>query len=218
MFGWDLVVGLVQSVLVVLTHAFGGSLGSAILTLSLGARLALLPLTLRIAIRARELDARRRALEPQVERIRTRHAADPVRVLSETQALYRRHGITLAAPGTLLATAIQLPLGAALFQAIRTGLGAGRRYLWIGDLARPDAWLAILVAVLASAAMLAMPGAGATASRPAHLGVLLSGLLTLFVVWRFAAGVGLYWAASNLVGVVQALAVRHAVARTPSAR
>ena len=216
MFGWDLVVELVQSVLVVLTHAVGGSVGSAILTLSLGARLALLPLTLRVAIRARALDARRRALEPELARIRTRHAADPGRVLAETHALYRRHGIPLAAPGTMLAMVIQLPLGAALFQAIERGVGVGKRYLWIGDLARPDAWLAVLVAVLASAATLAAPQAGATASRQALFGILFSGLLTLFVIWRFAAGVGLYWAASNLVGVVQALAVRRAAARTPA--
>jgi hypothetical protein len=45
----------------------------------------------------------------------------------------------------------QAPVRVALSSAIRRGLEAGGRFLWVEDLARPDAWLALGVAALAAA-------------------------------------------------------------------
>jgi YidC/Oxa1 family membrane protein insertase len=211
---WDLLVDTFRTVLVVVAHALGGSLGSAIVAVSLAVRVLLLPLTLRVALRAREMQRRMRALQPELARLRKRHASDPRRVALETQALYRRNGVELVPRGTALLAAVQLPLGGALYRAIASGLGVGQRFAWIADLARPDALLAILAATLAGAAAASGAAGGDANGRwAAHAGTLASATVALVLVWRLSSGVGLYWAASSFVGVVQGQIVRRADAK-----
>lgn len=217
MLGWDALVELLRESVFVLAHLFGGSLGSAIAALSVTVRLLLLPLTLRTALRVREHQLRLRTLAPTLERLRARYAHDPMQLAARTRALYRRHGLRPIPEGVFRAALVQLPLGAALYQAISGGLGAGHRFLWISDLAKPDALLATAVAALAAGATAATPSATGNSGPAAHLPVFLSGAVTLLVVWRVAAGVGVYWGASSLVGVVQGLLVRRLSAReTPA--
>lgn len=199
---WLNVVGLVQATLFAIAHLFGGSVGAAIVVLSLAVRLALLPLTYRVAVRARELQAQLKCVQPELDRLRARHASDPARLLAETRALHRRHGIPLVPRGTLPSALVQLPVGAALYRAIAS-LGRAGRFLWIGDLARPDVVVAATAAALTSATVLAS-SPNPSASRTAAV---VSGLVTLLVAWRIGAGVGLYWAASSAIGALEGLLV-----------
>src|SRR5215217_7546825 len=204
---WDLLVDALRTVLVVLTHALGGSLGSAIAGLSLAVRLLLLPLTLRVALRARALQRRMRelqpVLEPELARLKTRHADDPRALADTTMALYRKHDITPVPRGTVPLMLVQLPLGAALYRAIVSGLGIGQRFLWVADLSRPDAAIAATAALLAAGAAAAGSApagdGGAAATTAANVGIVMSALVTLFFAWKFAAGVGIYWSASSAV-------------------
>jgi YidC/Oxa1 family membrane protein insertase len=215
MSGWSLLVDPTRALLFALAHLTGGSLGAAILVLSAVVRLALLPLGVRLALEGRRVQARLRALEPELARLRERFAADPARLLIETRRLQERHGIPVVPRGSLLNAAIQLPVGAALLRAI-TGAGRAGRFLWIADLARPDALLAAATAATVSIAVALAPssrGAAGSARRAA----LVTGVVTLLVVWRLAAGVGLYWAASSAVGVAQSLVVRRLARREGAA-
>jgi len=74
MFFWSSFLDLIRVVLFSLAHVCGGSLGGGIIMLSLLVRLALLPLTLRLALRAREHQAVLRGLEPQLAALKMRHA------------------------------------------------------------------------------------------------------------------------------------------------
>ena len=214
MFGWDLLVDALRAVLVVLTHAFGGSLGTAIVAVSIVVRLLLLPLTLRVALESRALERRKAKLKPELDRLAKRHADDPVELLRRTRALHEKHGIPALPRGTLALMLVQLPLGGALYQAIRTGLGVGQRFLWLADLGRPDAMVAGIAALLAAGTVAASgPSASANGSSATWAGMVVSGAVTLFIVWRLAAGVGLYWGASSLVGIAQGLLVRRAESR-----
>ena len=214
MFGWDLLVDALRAVLVVLTHTFGGSLGTAIVAVSIVVRLLLLPLTLRVALESRALERRKAKLKPELDRLAKRHADDPVELLRRTRALHEKHGIPALPRGMLALTLVQLPLGGALYHAIRTGLGVGQRFLWLADLGRPDAMVAGIVALLAAGSVAASgQGASANGSAATWAGMLVSGVVSLLIVWRLAAGVGLYWGASSLVGIVQGLLVRRAEAR-----
>src|SRR5689334_22937741 len=130
MFFWSSFLDLIRVVLFSLGHVCGGSLGGGIIMLSLLVRLALLPLTFRLALRA-------------------------------------------------------------------------ARFLWIGDLSRPDALVASVAAGLAGAAVVAGPSSGSSKVAAA-----LAAATTFLIAWRLSAGVGLYWVASNVVGVVQSLLVR----------
>ena len=62
----DLIIGLITS----LSHTFGGNLGCAIIVLSLGIRVALLPLTIKLARRARRNQEIIRTLQPEIEQLK----------------------------------------------------------------------------------------------------------------------------------------------------
>lgn len=201
MSSWSLVVDLVRAVVFSTAHLFGNSLGSGILAVSVAVRVALLPLTLRAARRMLAHQARVAELAPELDRLKRLHSADNARLAEETMSLYRQRDVPLAPRGAFGALLVQAPIGAALYQAI-SGLGRAGRFLWIGDLARPDAIVVGIAAVLAG---LAASSGTANATRA---NVAVSALLTLLLAWRLSAGVGLYWVASNSVAVVQSVVLR----------
>ena len=212
--GLSLLADPIRAALFALSQLAGGSLGAAIVLLSLVVRLALLPLMVRLALEGYRTRERVKALEPELARLRRRFGHDRARLIEETGRLYRRHGIRFVPRGALLSLAIQAPVVTGLLAAIGEGIRGAGPFLWIADLARPDALLALLAAASAAlAALLAPADPGGGAATSARVGALVGGIVTLVLVWRVAAGVGLYWAASNAVGALQSLVVRRAVAR-----
>src|SRR5687768_15316427 len=149
---WDGFVDLVRASIVAVAQLCGGSLGGGIVLVSAGVRLALLPLTLRLARRAREQQRRLVAIQPELEALRRRHADDPIAFLRESRALQEKHGIRLVTPGTLVAGAVQALLTGGIFSAVRDGLASKARFLWIADLARRD--IALMLGVTALTAWL----------------------------------------------------------------
>jgi membrane protein insertase Oxa1/YidC/SpoIIIJ len=95
-----------------------------------------LPLTLRLAARARAHQAAMAALAPELERLRARYAKEPMKYWQEAAELMRRRGIRPADPATFVSLALQAPVLFALFSAVRRGVGDGIRFLWIRDLAK----------------------------------------------------------------------------------
>ncbi|HKW47719.1 MAG TPA: YidC/Oxa1 family membrane protein insertase [Gemmatimonadaceae bacterium] len=208
---WSLFLELLRVVLFAFAHVCGGSLGGGIVILSLIIRLALLPLTLRLAVRAHEYGIAIRKLTPALEVLRKRHRKDRVALAVAEQKLRAEHGLGLAPKGTLLGAVVQMPIGSGIYQTIAGSARRAAHFLWIRDLSRPDALVASVAAGLAGAAVVAGPSS--TSSR---VGGALAAGVTFLVAWRLSAGLGLYWVASNVVGVVQSLLVRRAVARAPS--
>ena len=202
MLDWSLVVDAVRALVFAVAHLFGNSVGSGILAVSVLVRLALLPLTLRAARRAMEHQARIAALKPELERLRQKLGDDRAGLAEATMRLYRERGIGVMPQGTLVSTLVQLPIGAALYQAFARGLGPKLGFLWVGDLARPDA---ILAGVAASLAGLA---AGLSTTSSHRSAVAMSATITLIIAWRLSASVALYWIASSGVGAVQSLVLR----------
>jgi YidC/Oxa1 family membrane protein insertase len=202
MLDWSLVVDGVRALVFAATHLFGNSVGSGILAVSVLVRLALLPLTLRAARRAMEHQVCVAALKPELRRLKGKFGDDRAGLTEATMTLYRERGIGVVPQGAVASTLEQLPVGAALYQAFARGLGPKLGFLWIGDLARPDA---ILAGVAASLAGLAA-GLGTTSSH--RSAVAISATITLLIAWRLSASVALYWIASSGVGAVQALVLR----------
>ena len=203
---WSAFVDLLRELLFVLAVPLGGNLGAAIVVLSLGVRLALLPMTLRLARSAQRTQARIRALAPELARLKQRYASDPVALGRAMQSLYRANGIGVIPRGSGWNLLVQGVVGAGLYQAITQGVVRGGRFLWITDLAQPDALVAFLAAGLGTLAGLLVSATPGTES--ARNIAMVSGLVTFVVAWRLASGLGLYWAASGLIGVVQSLLTR----------
>jgi YidC/Oxa1 family membrane protein insertase len=202
---WAQFVDLVYGGLVCVSAALGGSMGWAIAVVSLVVRVALLPLTLRMACHGLETRAALRRLEPELQRVRAKHKKDQRRALEETARLYRKHGVKLADERSLFSAIVQLPIFMGLFGAIRRGLVDGGCFLWVNNIAVPDVPLAVICAVVTALSASLAPGL--TASQRAPM-VLLPALLTLFFLSRLAAGLSIYALAQGLVGLGQAVLVR----------
>lgn len=202
---WSLFVGSIQAGLFVLAHLYGGNVGLAIITLSFVVRLALLPLTLRIARRSQKQQMRLQEIQPELQRLKERYRNQPEKLSQKTMELYKAHGIRMLDGTGLLGSFVQLPVFAGLFSAIKQGVGNGGRFLWIADISQPDIFLALIIAALTFASSLLSPNPQPQARS---LSLILPAVLTLFFVWRLSAGLGLYWAASSLVGLLQAALMR----------
>lgn len=202
---WSLFVGSIQAGLFVLAHLYGGNVGLAIITLSFVVRLALLPLTLRIARRSQQQQMRLQEIQPELQRLKERYRNQPEKLSQKTMELYKAHGIRMLEGTGLLGSFVQLPVFAGLFSAIKQGVGNGGRFLWIADISQPDIFLALIIAALTFASSLLLPNPQPQARS---LSLILPAVLTLFFVWRLSAGLGLYWAASSLVGLLQAALMR----------
>lgn len=203
---WSAIIDAVRTLVFIASQVCGHSTGGGILLVSLAVRVALLPLTLRMARRVREHQSRIAAIAPKLEKLRRRHADDQAALGQATLDLYREHDIGLLPRGSLAALVIQAPVGAALYRAFGTNMGVRVSFLWMSDLARPDIALALVCATLAGVAA----GAEPSVSRVA---IAMNVLVTGFLAWRLAASVGLYWAASNGVSAVQALVLRRSASR-----
>ena len=207
---WASYVDGISAVLTQLAHRLDGSYGLAIVVLAIAVRLLLLPMTLRASEQAWQRQQAMAALKPELERLRERHGQDPIAHAQATQALYREHGISSGLGSSLLAMLVQIPLGTGAYAAVRAGAAGAGSFLWITKLARPDLWLALIVALLSYAAILLNPAMSAQAKTALQL---LPVLISFVMVWHLAAALGLYWAGSGSVNVLQAAMLRQRVRR-----
>lgn len=209
---WSSMLDLLRIMLFALAHVCGGSIGGAIVALSLIVRVGLLPYSLRLAMRARAHQLAMQRLAPEVERLRNRYANDPLRTAVETRQLYAANGIGLLPQGARMGTIVQGVLGGAVYRVVGTAAKRAVGFLWIADLTRPDVLIASVAAGLAGAA--AIIGGGGSSSRTTAA---VAAGVTFFVAWRLSAATGLYWVASNAVGLVQSLLLRRRAMRDAAA-
>ncbi len=200
MITWHAFVGLLSFVLSLLTTAYGGNLGFAIITLSLITRLALLPLTLRMARHAQTQQRILQTIKREIDTLKAKYKTSPQQLGAELSNLYQKHGVKPIDGVNSLGLLVQLLLGAGVYSAIRRGLGAGGRFLWIRNLAQPDAILAVATGVLTALASLLGPH---LPQQSRVVVAVLPGVLTLLFAWRLASGVVLFWAASTAVTALQ---------------
>ena len=166
--------------------------------------MALLPLTLHLSRKMLANQEKVKALEPQVAAIRERLAAHPQDMFKAIAALYKENGAHFLDRSSLLGGLLQWPIFALLYKAIGNASSGAGSFLWIRNLAAPDVLLTALVLLLTAVSAWYFPSANGTAVWMVALQV----LVTAFVVWKLASGVGLYWAASAFVGALQTLVLR----------
>jgi len=119
-------------------------------------------------------------------------------------ALYKENDARMFDRSSLLGALVQLPVFGLLYKAI-TNASAGS-FLWIRNLAAPDTVLTLVVLALTAVAAYYAP---TTAADTAMVMMAVQILGTAFIVWKLAAGVGLYWAVSAFASVVQNFVLRY---------
>ena len=196
---------LLAATLVYLVQLFGGSLGCAIVALSLGIRVALFPLTLKLARRALRNQEIVRALQPEIEALKRKLKNKTERLFEEIGQLYRRHHYRPFDFPALIGSFVQLPIFGLLYSTIRNALTANATFLWIRNLASPDFVLTLVILALTAISAYVMPGVSRNARTTM---MVIQVVVTSLIVWKLAAGLGLYWASSSLVGLFQTLWLR----------
>jgi YidC/Oxa1 family membrane protein insertase len=192
------------SLMAFLASLFDGSMGWAILCLALAVRLVLLPLTLRLSRKMLANQQKMKALAPQVEAIRARLKDKPQEAFAAVSALYKEHGVKLFDRSSLIGALVQLPVFGLLYRTVSNASAGSGPFLWMKSLASPDAALTAFVLLLTGVAAYYFP----SASEPAMLMVALQVVIMAFMLWKLSAGLGLYWAASSGVNVLQTMVLR----------
>jgi YidC/Oxa1 family membrane protein insertase len=181
------------------------SQGVAIIVLTLIARAALMPVSLTSAWRMQLNKEAMERLKPELDALRERLKGDSTALARETLALYRARGITVLDRMSLLNIGTQSVFGIGIYQVLHR-IASGSKFLWIANLAKPDAWLTVLVGALMLLGMALMPGATNDASMLPMLVIAVA--VSVFAVAALPSALGVYWATSNAVTVLQTLALR----------
>ena len=205
MLGWNSLVGAIAAILCTLSQIYGGNLGMAILTISLLVRLALLPLTLRMARHAQSQQVLMHRLKDQIASLKTRHKSNPQRLASEMAELYRKNGVEPINGRNLAGGVLQLAVGTGLYSAIRRGVCSGGRFLWIRNLGQPDP---VLVALTAVVTFISSAIAPHVPEQNRIVTSVLPTVMTLILAWRLSSAVMLYWTTSTAVNAVQSWILR----------
>lgn len=208
---WAMFLEVFQVGLYGLTQFYGGHLAAAIVSFSILARLALLPLTVRLTLRARAHARRVRELQPELAQVRESLKNDPERLMAGTLAVYKSHGVSPVDAGLIKGSLLQTPIFVGLFHAVRSTLAsrAGEQtFLWLSNLARPDFGVALIAFTLVGLSSLA----GASESQPGWT-LAIPALSAAAMAMMLSAGFGLYLAATGAVGTLQGLIVQRIEAR-----
>jgi YidC/Oxa1 family membrane protein insertase len=182
-----------------------GNWGWALLLQTLVINLALLPL--RLSQMKSMLKMQRVA--PQIKSIQEKYKKyslrDPKKaeMNEEISALYKKEGVNPA--GGCLPLLIQMPFLFAYYRMLNVAMDLRHApWMWVHDLSAPDPWHILPVAIIVT--MLIMqrmtPQAGMDPAQQKMMNIMMPGMLGI-MSWNLPAGLGLYWSAGQLIGIVQ---------------
>jgi YidC/Oxa1 family membrane protein insertase len=186
-------------------HHIVANWGWAIVVQTLIISVALLPL--RITQMKSMLKMQRVA--PQIKQIQEKYKKysmrDPRKAAmnEEIAALYKKENVNPA--GGCLPMIIQLPFLWAFYGMLRTALDLRHaHWLWIHDLSAADTWyiLPILMVISSLVTQRMTPQAGMDPKQQQMMNVMMP-LMMGFIFFRLAAGLNLYYAVVNLIGIAQ---------------
>ena len=179
--------------------------GWAILLQTLIINVALLPL--RLSQMKSMLKMQRVA--PQIKSIQEKYKKYTLRdprkaeMNEEIGALYKKEGVNPA--GGCLPLLIQMPFFFSYYRMLNVAMDLRQApWLWVHDLSAPDPNHIIPIAIIIT--MLIMqrmtPQAGMDPAQQKMMNIMMPGMFGL-MSWNMAAGVGLYWSAGQMIGIVQ---------------
>jgi YidC/Oxa1 family membrane protein insertase len=220
---WNLIIGNpVLNVLIALSHILGGEFGLAIIALTIIVRLITWPLNKRQLNSTKALQE----MQPKIQELQKKYGKNQQKLQQEMMKLYKEAGVNPL--GCLWPMLIQFPIWIALYQAIMRALAttpenlldlAGRLYSWdivnqaiplssqfLGlDLAgQGNIILAIIVGgtMWVQQKMTQAPAVDPRQESTSRIMLLMMPLMFGLLSLSFPAGLGLYWAVSNIIGII----------------
>ncbi|MFA6311074.1 MAG: membrane protein insertase YidC [Sterolibacterium sp.] len=207
---WSMWTHLLETLLGYFAVHLGYSEAVSIIVLTLIARVALMPVSLTSAYRMQRNKEAIERIKPALEELRQSFKNNPSELATRTMALYRKNGITFLDKVSLLNIGSQGVFGIGVYQVLNRMVFSSK-FLWISNLAKPDFLLTVLVGTFVVLAMVLMPGA--TADTSMLLMIAIPVLISVVAVAALPSALGIYWATSNAVTIVQTLALRALLAR-----
>jgi len=220
----DLIIGNpVLNVLVALSHLLSGEFGLAIIALTVIVRLISWPLTRRQLKSSKALQD----MQPKIQELQKKYGKNQQKLQQEMMKLYKEAGVNPL--GCLWPMLVQFPIWIALYQAIMRALATtpenlldlahrlyswdivnqaiplSSKFLWL-DLGQPDPYwiLAIIVGgtMWVQQKMTQAPAVDPRQQSQSRMITLMMPLLFGFLTLMFPSGLALYWAVSNIIGII----------------
>lgn len=221
---WDIIIANpVLNVLIALSHILGDSFGLAIIVLTVIVRLITWPLNKRQLKSTKALQD----MQPKIQELQKKYGKNQQKLQQEMMKLYKEAGVNPL--GCLWPMLIQFPIWIALYQAIMRALATtpenlldlsrrlyswdivnqaiplSSKFLWL-DLGQPDPYwiLAIIVGgtMWVQQKMTQAPAVDPRQESTNRMMLLMMPLMFGFLTLMFPSGLALYWAVSNIIGII----------------
>lgn len=218
----ELLLRPVLNGLIIFYTVLANNFGLSILAVTIVMRLITLPLTLKQVRQTKVMSL----LSPKLQELQKKHGKDRQKLTQEQMKLYREMGVSPL--GCILPMLVQLPIWVALYQSIMRALAATPEYLlglsqflykwssvhhaiplnpnflWL-DLGQPDRLFIMPVLVGISTwvqnKMMASPTVDPRQMSQAKMMNWMMPLMMTWITLTLPSGLGLYWVASNIIGV-----------------
>ena len=208
-FGWLGIIARPLFLWLKWTNQYVHNWGWAIIIQTIIINLALLPL--RLSQMKSMLKMQRVA--PQIKAIQEKYKKYSLRdprkaeMNQEISALYKREGVNPV--GGCLPLIIQMPFLFAYYRMLGVAIDLRHApWLWIHDLSAPDPHYVLPIAIVVT--MIAMqrmtPQAGMDPAQQKMMNIMMP-LMLGYISFNLAAGLCLYWAVGQLIGIVQQMAL-----------
>jgi YidC/Oxa1 family membrane protein insertase len=221
---WNFIIGNpVLNVLVALSQLLSGQFGLAIIALTVIVRLISWPLSKRQLKSSKAMQD----MQPKLQELQKKYGKNQQKLQQETMKLYKEAGVNPL--GCLWPMLIQLPIWIALYQAIMRALATtpenlldlaqrlyswdivnqaiplSSKFLWL-DLGQPDPYLILAIIVggtmWVQQKMTQAPSADPRQQSTSRMMTLMMPLMFGFLTLMFPSGLALYWAVSNIIGII----------------
>ena len=226
---WNLLVGNpVLNVLIALSHILGGSFGLAIIALTIIVRLITWPLTKRQLNSTKAMQE----MQPKIQELQKKYGKNQQKLQQEMMKLYKEAGVNpLGCLWPMLVQfPIWIALYQAIMRALATTPEnlldlAQRLYSWgivnqaiplssqflgldLGQTASANGGLGMLLAIIVGGTMWVQqkmtqaPAVDPRQESTSRMMTLMMPVMFGLLTFSFAAGLGLYWATSNIIGII----------------
>lgn len=178
--------------------------GVAIILLTILIRLVLYPFTWKQTKAMEEM----KALQPKVKELEAKYKGKPEEYQKRLMELYREHKVNPL--GGCLPLLLQLPFIYALFNVLRTFQFTAEKFLWLGNLSKPDPYY--ILPILAGVTTYIQSKQVQTDASQNVMNL----IMPVFMTWisiSFPAGIALYFVVTNLFSIGQQYLISRQLAR-----
>jgi len=192
--GWRAPISKVLLLMLIALYKWLGNYGLAIIVLTIGIRLVLLPFSLRGEKTMKE----RAEYQKKLQYVQQRYSQDPERLAQERKELMEKHGVS--GVSGCLPLLVQIPIFFALSSVLSSAIQLYQApFLWIPDLSASDPYY-----VLPCLIFFAMLWQAMIADEKSRTSTLIMALIFGAFSTSFAAGLSLYIFLSTVLAVLQA--------------